>query len=166
MLDELNVSSGMTPGCCESDAAQYKPGHSIHTQNQLFADSRVLAAGHGVLGNVPEVDLLVAAHDAICQREKEISTCLSKEEMLFDSFEIRCKRMRQFHTQRNACNGFQTQCDKRLPHAPATMSTRALASAMRSASASPEKPPKMMEWVAPMRAQASMATTSSMIMGM
>eukprot|EP00053_Salpingoeca_punica_P010178 m.91720 g.91720 ORF g.91720 m.91720 type:complete len:710 (+) comp15305_c0_seq1:340-2469(+) len=26
----------------------------------------VLAAGHGVLGNVPEVDLLVAAHDAIC----------------------------------------------------------------------------------------------------
>ncbi len=38
-------------------------------------------------------------------------------------------------------------------------------SVMRPASASAEKPPNTTEWMAPMRAQASMATAASGIMG-
>ena len=38
-------------------------------------------------------------------------------------------------------------------------------SSIRPASASGEKPPKTMEWTAPMRAQASMATAASGIIG-
>ncbi len=48
----------------------------------------------------------------------------------------------------------------------AVISRRALASLLRSATASAEKPPKTTECVAPMRAQASMATTSSGTIGM
>ncbi len=44
--------------------------------------------------------------------------------------------------------------------------TRAWASRIRSRSASDEKPPNTTEWTAPMRVQASMATTSSGIIGM
>ena len=47
----------------------------------------------------------------------------------------------------------------------AVISTLASASMMRPRSASAEKPPKTTEWGAPMRAQASMATGSSGIIG-
>ena len=40
-----------------------------------------------------------------------------------------------------------------------------LASSMRLASSSAEKPPKTTEWIAPMRAQASMATCARGIIG-
>jgi hypothetical protein len=46
------------------------------------------------------------------------------------------------------------------------MTTRASASWMRVASASAEKPPKTTECAAPMRAQASIATAVSGIIGM
>ena len=46
------------------------------------------------------------------------------------------------------------------------ISTVQVESAMRSARESAENPPKTMEWTAPMRAQASMATASSGIIGM
>jgi hypothetical protein len=45
------------------------------------------------------------------------------------------------------------------------MSTVASASFMRSRSASAEKPPNTTLWVAPMRAQASMAIAASGIIG-
>ncbi len=48
----------------------------------------------------------------------------------------------------------------------AVMTSFACASLLRSATASAEKPPKMTEWVAPMRAQASMATAASGTIGM
>jgi hypothetical protein len=41
-----------------------------------------------------------------------------------------------------------------------------LASSMRVASSLAAKPPNTTEWIAPMRAQASMATTASGIIGM
>ena len=41
-----------------------------------------------------------------------------------------------------------------------------LASSMRVASSFAAKPPKTTEWIAPMRAQASMAKTASGIIGM
>jgi len=47
----------------------------------------------------------------------------------------------------------------------AVMTSVASWSRMRPASASAENPPKTTEWVAPMRAQASMATTASGIIG-
>ena len=46
------------------------------------------------------------------------------------------------------------------------MITLASASLTRSVIESGEKPPKMHEWAAPMRVQASMATGSSGIIGM
>ena len=46
------------------------------------------------------------------------------------------------------------------------MTTRDFASLMRSRSDSGEKPPNTTLWGAPMRAQASMATTTSGIIGM
>ncbi len=46
------------------------------------------------------------------------------------------------------------------------MITLASASFMRSRTASELKPPKTTVWVAPMRAQASMATAASGIIGM
>ena len=42
---------------------------------------------------------------------------------------------------------------------------RELESIMRPATASGEKPPKMTEWIAPMRAQASIATAASGTIG-
>ena len=48
----------------------------------------------------------------------------------------------------------------------AVMTIFAPASSMRSFRASAEKPAKTTEWMAPMRAQACMATTASGIMGM
>ena len=47
----------------------------------------------------------------------------------------------------------------------AVMTVRQVESTMRSDSESAENPPNTMEWTAPMRAQASMATASSGIMG-
>ena len=44
--------------------------------------------------------------------------------------------------------------------------TLGLASSMRVASSRAEKPPKTTEWMAPMRAQASMAMAASGTMGM
>ena len=46
------------------------------------------------------------------------------------------------------------------------MTSRASASSHRSVMASGENPPKITEWATPMRAQASMATGSSGIIGM
>ena len=56
----------------------------------------------------------------------------------------------------------------RPPRGPssAVITTRQSESRIRSLSASGEKPPKTMEWTAPIRAQASMATAASGIMGM
>ncbi len=48
----------------------------------------------------------------------------------------------------------------------AVITTLDLQSMMRPASASGEKPPNTTEWIAPMRAQASIATTASGIIGM
>jgi len=48
----------------------------------------------------------------------------------------------------------------------AVMTALAPASSMRSFRASAEKPPNTTEWVAPIRAQACMATTASGTMGM
>lgn len=48
----------------------------------------------------------------------------------------------------------------------AVITTFDLQSMMRPARASGEKPPKTTEWIAPMRVQASMATTASGIIGM
>ena len=48
----------------------------------------------------------------------------------------------------------------------AVITTLDLQSMMRPASASGEKPPNTTEWMAPMRAQASMATAASGIIGM
>jgi hypothetical protein len=52
-----------------------------------------------------------------------------------------------------------------MPHDAHTIST-GLASSMRVASSTAAKPPKTTECTAPRRAQASMATTASGIMGM
>ncbi len=56
----------------------------------------------------------------------------------------------------------------RPPRGPssAVMTTRQSESRTRSLSDSGEKPPKTTEWTAPMRAQASMATAASGIIGM
>jgi len=56
----------------------------------------------------------------------------------------------------------------RLPSMPqeAESITVGLASSMRVASSLGAKPPKTTEWMAPMRAQASMAITASGTMGM
>ena len=48
----------------------------------------------------------------------------------------------------------------------AVISARAPASSMRSFSDSAEKPPNTTEWIAPMRAQACIATTASGTIGM
>ena len=48
----------------------------------------------------------------------------------------------------------------------AVITTRDAQSSMRPLSASGEKPPNTTEWMAPMRAQASMATAASGIIGM
>ncbi len=58
-----------------------------------------------------------------------------------------------------------TAAPRRQPPS-AVISTLASASLMRSARESEEKPPNTTEWAAPMRAQASMATGSSGIIGM
>ncbi|MNP63771.1 hypothetical protein D3C76_1592090 [compost metagenome] len=57
---------------------------------------------------------------------------------------------------------------RRPPRRPssAVITTFDLQSMMRPASASGEKPPKTTEWIAPIRAQASIATTASGIIGM
>ena len=47
----------------------------------------------------------------------------------------------------------------------AVITGRELESIMRPATASGEKPPKMTEWIAPMRAQASIATAASGTIG-
>lgn len=47
----------------------------------------------------------------------------------------------------------------------AVITVRELESIMRPATASGEKPPKMTEWIAPMRAQASIATAASGTIG-
>ena len=52
-----------------------------------------------------------------------------------------------------------------IPHDPATMSL-GLASSIRLASSLAAKPPKTTEWMAPMRAQASIGITASGTMGM
>ena len=54
------------------------------------------------------------------------------------------------------------------PRSPlsAVMTKRLSQSVMRPASASGEKPPKTTEWIAPMRAQASMASVPSTTIGM
>ena len=52
-----------------------------------------------------------------------------------------------------------------MPHEAERMSF-GLASSMRVASSRGAKPPKTTEWIAPMRAQASIATTASGTMGM
>jgi hypothetical protein len=52
----------------------------------------------------------------------------------------------------------------RMPSS-AVMTTSDLQSSMRPASESGEKPPNTTEWMAPMRAQASMATGASRIIG-
>ena len=52
-----------------------------------------------------------------------------------------------------------------MPHDAETI-TFGFASAMRLASSGAAKPPKTTEWTAPMRAQASMATTASGTIGM
>ena len=52
-----------------------------------------------------------------------------------------------------------------IPH-DAEMMTRGFASSMRVASSRAANPPKTTEWMAPIRAQASMAMTASGIMGM
>ncbi len=46
------------------------------------------------------------------------------------------------------------------------MTRRAPASAMRSCTLFAEKPPNTTEWIAPMRAQACIATTASIDIGM
>jgi hypothetical protein len=52
-----------------------------------------------------------------------------------------------------------------MPQEPATM-TLGLASSMRVANSREENPPKTTEWMAPMRAQASMAIAPSGTVGM
>jgi hypothetical protein len=52
-----------------------------------------------------------------------------------------------------------------MPQEPATI-TLGLASSMRVASSRAEKPPNTTEWMAPMRAQASIAITASGTIGM
>ncbi len=52
-----------------------------------------------------------------------------------------------------------------MPH-EADRIIRGLASSMRLASSLEAKPPKTTEWTAPMRAQASIATTASGTIGM
>jgi hypothetical protein len=52
-----------------------------------------------------------------------------------------------------------------MPH-EAVSSTLGVASSMRLASSSAAKPPNTTEWIAPSRAQASMANTVSGIIGM
>jgi hypothetical protein len=54
------------------------------------------------------------------------------------------------------------------PRTPASaqMTNRLAQSSIRPASASGEKPPKTTEWIAPMRAQASIATAPSTTIGM
>ncbi|MNH17424.1 hypothetical protein D3C79_770950 [compost metagenome] len=56
---------------------------------------------------------------------------------------------------------------RRPPRTPssAVITTLDLQSMIRPASASGEKPPNTTEWIAPIRAQASMATTASGIIG-
>ena len=56
-------------------------------------------------------------------------------------------------------------CPRRQPPS-AVIDSLALASLLRSAIASLEKPPKITEWTAPIRAQASMAIASSGTIGM
>ena len=58
-----------------------------------------------------------------------------------------------------------TLCPPRQP-ASAVIRQRAPASSMRSFSDSAEKPPNTTEWIAPMRAQACIATTASGTIGM
>ena len=48
----------------------------------------------------------------------------------------------------------------------AVMTAQASQSAIRPATLSGEKPPKITEWIAPMRAQASIAAAASGIIGM
>jgi hypothetical protein len=52
-----------------------------------------------------------------------------------------------------------------MPH-EAERTTRGRASSMRVASSFAAKPPKTTEWIAPRRAQASIATTASGTIGM
>jgi hypothetical protein len=52
-----------------------------------------------------------------------------------------------------------------IPH-EAERTTLGLASSMRAASSLGAKPPNTTEWIAPMRAQASMAITASGTIGM
>ena len=52
-----------------------------------------------------------------------------------------------------------------MPHDAARMAT-GVASSMRVASSGAAKPPNTTEWMAPMRAQASMAITASATIGM
>ncbi len=68
-------------------------------------------------------------------------------------------------TARSACSFSRTTEPRRQPPS-AVITTDAWASSMRSRRASGEKPPNTTEWTAPMRAQASMATGNSGIMGM
>ena len=61
---------------------------------------------------------------------------------------------------------FSGICLPRRQPASAVICSLALASLLRSAMASAAKPPKITEWTAPIRAQASMAMASSGIIGM
>ena len=61
---------------------------------------------------------------------------------------------------------FSGNCLPRRQPASAVMITLASASLFRSAIASLENPPKITQWTAPIRAQASMAMASSGIIGM
>ncbi len=67
-----------------------------------------------------------------------------------------------------ASSAWALRCTRLPPRRPssAVISTWQSASRMRSRSASGEKPPNTTEWMAPMRAQASMAAAASGIMGM
>jgi hypothetical protein len=62
--------------------------------------------------------------------------------------------------------GFSGSCLPPRTWPSAVITALAPASSMRSRSDWAEKPPNTTEWVAPMRAQACMATTPSMDIGM
>ena len=71
-------------------------------------------------------------------------------------------------TRSQAASEFSLSGILRPPRTPssAVTTTSDLQSSMRSASESGEKPPNTTEWMAPMRAQASMEIAASRIIGM